>query len=319
MQNIIENEWTFVDPTSTRNTMTSTNDTTSAPTAEPKIEVTINTKPTPGVATKDEKTAPECTCEAGMPKLERQDSVDSINSIDDGYRRPRRRIHRRYSPSPSRRRGSGVDAPTPLFDKSSCFLDSVGKYDGTVDLPRPSRSSIYLTTYPFTDKDVKKWAWLFSLNVEETFLEENTRGRRGRDDNLDDTDDAFYPTVRRARNTSPSWYEPGTNDVPSVYLSRALDKEVVPEDTANVSYLIVTQNRHPPAGRPAGSKLLVAESRKAAGMLMYYEALRGDSVMFVGAAVGFGGKKVHPKKFRKVESLDEAGKLKEEGVVGVVC
>jgi hypothetical protein len=52
---------------------------------------------------------------------------------------------------------------------------------------------------------------------------------------------------------------------------------------------------------------------------MYYESLKGDSIVFVGAVVGKGEKKVHPKKFRMVESLEEAAKAKEEGLVGVIC
>ena len=92
-------------------------------------------------------------------------------------------------------------------------------------------------------------------------------------------------------------------DIPSVHLSRALDTDVVPETTTDACYLIVTQNRH----RPAGSKLQIAESRKAAGILMYYEVLRGDSIMFVGAMANRPKKTVHPKKFRKVRDSRGGG------------
>lgn len=317
MPRISDNEWTIIDHTSTAaqvNTMATINDTTSVPAAEHKIDATINTKANPFVVPTDEKVIPACTCEASMPKLERQDSIESFISVDDNFRRPPRRIQqnyiRRYSPSPIGRRRV-VYEPTAMFDKSTQFLDAVGKFDGTVDLPRPSRGAVYLTTYPFTDKDVKKWSWLFSLNVEETSLEQSSRGR---DLGFDDGEDNVSPTVRRARNNSP-WYDPGTIDIPSVYLSRALDTDVVPEETANISYLIVTQNRH----RPTGSKLLVAESRKAAGIMMYYEALKGDSTVFVGVVLDFGAKKVHPKKFKKVESLEDAIQAKEQGFMGVIC
>ncbi|KAF2831554.1 hypothetical protein CC86DRAFT_366900 [Ophiobolus disseminans] len=319
-----ESEWTIIDPTFTTTeaqAMAATNDTTAAP-AEPKIELSMNPKPIPAEAPvdqKEEKESPTCTCDASMPKLERQDSIESLISVDDDYRRAPRRVYpnynRNYSPSPIRRRAPGVRVAPALFDKSSHFLESVGKFDGTVDLPCPSRGAVYLTTYPFTEKDVKKWAWLFSLNVEDTFLEEASRGRRGRAGEFDNNgDDVTYSTVRRARNEFPI-YDAMTIDIPSVYLSRALDLEVVPEDTANVSYLIVTQNRH----RLAGSKLLVAESRKAAGIMMYYEALKGDSTVFVGAVLDYGEKKVHPKKFKKVGSLEEAIKVKEEDFVGIIC
>ena len=325
-----ENEWDIVDPATRTNTMESTDSiaqgtaTTPTPTpapaaAPPTIELTINAKPK-AEEKKDNDT--ECTCGAsGKPKLVRQDSFESVNSMDDDYRRPHRRVRpnypRRYSFSPVRVRPIQGKDTTGLLASSSQLLDKAGKYDGLVDLPFPARGSVYLSTFPFTDKDVKKWAWLFSLGVEDTFLAESGRGRGLGGDSDDDDADNAYPTVRpvrRNRDRSP-YYDPGTIDIPSVFLSRALDKDVVPEDESNARYLIVTQNRH----RPAGSKLLVAESRKAAGMLMYYEMLKGDSIMFVGATVYHGKKTVHPKRFRKVETLDEANKMTDEGWVGIIC
>jgi hypothetical protein len=68
-----------------------------------------------------------------------------------------------------------------------------------------------------------------------------------------------------------------------------------------------------------GSKLQVVESRKAAGIVMYYEALRGDSVVFVGAVVGWGGERVKTRNFKRVENLEEATTLKVEGKVGIIC
>ncbi|KAH7086914.1 hypothetical protein FB567DRAFT_549349 [Paraphoma chrysanthemicola] len=319
MPNPIEHEWTIIAPnhnTETTSKMTSNSnvDTATSPAAEPVIELTINSKPK---ATEEKKHDTECTCNAGIPKLERRESIESMASIDH---RPARRVvrpiyNRRYSPSPVRIRNNNMPIwdEVPTVTSSAQLLDQVSKRDGIVNLPFPARGSIFLTTYPFTDKDVKKWAWLFSLGVEDAFLKEPSRGRgRGRDLDSDESDGE--PVVRRARNRSP-YYDPGTVDIPSVYFSRALDKEVVPEDAENVSYLIVTQNRH----RPAGSKLLVAESRRAAGILMYYESLKGDSIVFVGAVVGPEEKKVHPKKFTLVKSLEEAAKAKEKGLVGVIC
>ena len=314
-----ENEWTIVDPTTPRvNTMASTDNIAPALAAEPKIEVTLNTKP----AVDEKKDTTECTCDASRPRLARQDSIDSIESIiphDDDYRRPRRirqNYIRRYSVSPVRIRQPGARDATTLLTSSSQLLDKASKYDGIADLPFPARGSVYLTTFPFTDKDVKKWSWLFSLGVEDTFLAESGRGRMSGFDS--DGEDAGFPTVRpvrRGRNRSP-FYDPGTTDIPSVYLSRALDTSVVSDETANVNFLIVTQNRH----RPAGSKLLVAEGRKAAGMLMYYEVLKGDSIMFVGAVVQQPGKKtVHPKKYKKVDTFEEAVEVQEAGFVGVIC
>jgi len=196
-----------------------------------------------------------------------------------------------------------------MVSSSNDLMSTIGTYDGVADLPFPARSSVYLTTFPFTDKDVKKWAWLMSRGVEDTFLNEP-----GNDD------EDLYPAVTRARaggrNRSP-YYEPVRIevDVPSIYVSRALDKEVVPEDTKEkVKYHIVVQNRT----RPQGSKLLVAEGRKAAGIMIYYEALSGNSILFVGATVDQRLSK--RKKWVRVESLEAAIKLEgEEGVVGVIC
>jgi len=326
MQASLEHDWTLIAPNSTtppNSTMSSTNDTIPTPAAEPKLEAPTDTDTKRTITTevpaahKDDDTS-----EPGMPKLERQTSFDSFISIDD-YRRSRRPIRntnpvyiRPYTPSPPpRRRGVPiVQTISPIFTKSGHFLESVNKFDGTVELPRPSRGYIYLTTFPFTDAHVKKWAWLFSLNVEEVFLEEDTRPRGGRDVDFGGKGETLvYPTARTAYNDD--FIHPLTVDIPSVYLSRSLDAEVVPEDAVGVKYLIVTQNRH----RPAGCKLLVAESRKAAGIMMFYEALKGDSVVFVGAAVDMVEKRVHPKKFVRVESLEQARGLGVEGMVGIVC
>jgi len=184
-------------------------------------------------------------------------------------------------------------------------------------MPFPGRNSIYLTTFPFTDRDVKNWSWLFSHGVEEMWL---TRGDKSNRDDEDDFtfEDDFYdggrcvPRVTRNRRRD---FDATTVDVSSVYLSRALDTSVVPEDVnEKVKYLIVVHNRSKPSG---GAKLLTAESRKAAGIAMYYEALTGNSIVFVGAVVGGVGKKV--KKFRKAEGVEEAKGMSEGGVVGIIC
>jgi hypothetical protein len=302
-----ENEWTIIDPT---NNMASTDNTTSFPAAEPRIEFTINTKPITVSADEKEKDT-ECTSPIVAPKLARQNSIDSNISDDRNIFRRRTRYRSDCrdefvpaSPSPIRSRRR-----TPMLSSSTDLLEQVSKYDGIVDLPRPARNSIYLTTYPMADKDVKKWSWLFSGNVEEKYL---SRGRI-LDSDAESDDEIDYIPRRRRRDRSP-FYD-STVDIPSVYLSRALDTNVVPEDTAGVSYLIVTQNRH----EPAGSKLQIVESRKAAGIVMYYEALRGDSIVFVGAVVDWSGDKVKPRNFKRVESLEKAATLKKEGKVGVVC
>jgi len=288
----------------------------STPTPSPAIELTINAKPIDTPAEKQEVT--ECTCGAAAkaPKLERQNTVDPVSEdewqIRDG--RQRRRIYpvRRYSISPVRRRSRTPFVPdTIMVNSPNILLSKVGNYDGVADLPFPARSSMFLATFPFTDKDVKKWTWLLSRGVEDTFLNEPGSN-----------DDEIYPTItrNRGRNRSPyyNYNEPVVinNEIPSMYVSKALDSSIIPEDTKeNVRYLIVVQ--HPHTSR--SSKLIVAEGRKAAGIFLYYQALSGISIPFVGAIVDTG-KKLGHKKFVKVDTLEEAVKLTtEEGVVGVVC
>jgi hypothetical protein len=179
-----------------------------------------------------------------------------------------------------------------------------------MDMPHPARSSVYLTTYPFGTTDVRKWAWLLAHGVEDVYMTEDTRSA---------TYFAREVLGYRSREMSaqpPYWEVGGANSVTSVYLSRALDSSVVPEDAGrDVRFVVVTQNRH----MPVGTKLQVTESRKAAAIVMYCELLKGDSVVFVGAMVHQCGEKMHPSVFRRVESLDEAIRLKEEGIVGVIC
>jgi hypothetical protein len=196
-----------------------------------------------------------------------------------------------------------------MVNSSNDLMSYFGTYDGIVDFPFPARSVVYLTTFPFTDKDVKKWTWVMSRGVEDIFLHGPSH---------DDED--LYPPGARAggvgRNRSP-YYEPVRidPDVPSVYVSRALDTKVIPEDTKEkIQYHIVIQNRN----RLHGSKLMIAESRQAAGIMIYYEALCGNSIVFVGATVA--QKLAKRKKWTRVETLEEAIKLEEdEGVVGVIC
>ncbi|KZM18542.1 uncharacterized protein EKO05_0002375 [Ascochyta rabiei] len=266
----------------------------------PFREQTVYTKPTDNDKNKRE----ECTCDT-KPVLVRKDSIESI---DSDYPRPRRAG--RVPPPPRH-----YPAPAPPYpenrslDSATQLLEKLGKEDGLMELPTPAHSNVYLTTYPFGDKDVKKWAWLLAAGVEEEYLAE-TSGAIG----LNGKPIPSVERVRQRRNEFPV-YDPGNINIPSVYLSRALDVEVAPEDSKhNIRYLIVVQNRH----RPAGSKLLVAESRKAAGVIMYYEALRGESVVFVGATV-HQCKTAGPNKFRKVASLEEAASIQDEGYVGVVC
>jgi hypothetical protein len=307
MPNLSEPEWTIIDSVS--NIMTSTNFATT-PAVDPSNDITVNTKP--AVAFTEEEKVAETPSITIKPTLVRQDTIDS-NASDDTRIRRRRASHRvRDDFSPVRNDfPSSHDVPEILT--SPALLERVCKYDGIADLPQGTRHRIYITTYPFTNKDVKKWSWLFALNIEEQYLYDMSRGRN--DDDMSD-DDMYNRRSRRYRNISPC-YEPERDRtiIPCVYLSRALDLEVVPEDAKNVSYLIVTQSRL----RPGESQLLIVESRKAVGISVFYEALRGNSTVFVGAVVERPDKNVKAKRFRRVESLEEAVQVKEEGFVGVVC
>ncbi|KAF3038496.1 hypothetical protein E8E12_005804 [Didymella heteroderae] len=296
-----EDEWTILDTaTSSQIDMEQANSAALNKEDIAARDCSIKTKP-------EEKPAGECTCETKHTLLRR----DSTESIDEDYRRPRRservlpRIHRRYTPSPNRYFSPPLPVPS-MINSSTQLLERVGKDDGIAELPFPAIRTVYLTTYPFGDKDIKKWSWLFAAGIEDEFVVQSTRDMAG-----------GLPSVERVRQRNDGFvpYEPERIDIPSVYLSRALDTAVVPEDTEHdVRYLIVTQKRL----QPTGAKLVVVESRKAAGMLIYYTILTGDPILFVGATV-HECKAVHPRNYRKVNSLDDVLNVRDDGFVGVVC
>ncbi|KAJ4344913.1 hypothetical protein N0V95_006113 [Ascochyta clinopodiicola] len=280
--------------------MAATTDEVPNVTEVPFREQTVYAKPTDDGKNKRD----ECICET-KPVLVRRDSIESI---DSDYPRPRRAG--RVPPPPRHYPAPAPPYPEPpTLNSATQLLERVGKEDGLMELPIQAHTNVYLTTYPFGAKDVKKWSWLLAAGVEEEYLAETSAAI-----GLNGKPLPSVERVRQRRNEFPV-YDPGNIDIPSIYLSRALDVDVVPEASKlNIRYLIVVQNRH----RPAGSKLLVAESRRAAGVIMYYEALRGESVVFVGATVHRCGT-VAPEMFRKVESLEEAVSVREEGYVGIVC
>lgn len=305
MSSQTDDEWTVLSPTPLlpSNMDTATYELPKADEALPH-ECTINTKPT----VDENKHHDDCTCDR-KPVLVRKDSIESI---DEDYRPPRRAARpippHRYTPSPH------YIPPVSYYESRSLnsatqLLEKVGKEDGIINLAVPLIRSVYIATYPFGDKDVKKWSWLMAAGIEEEYLVETSRNADYNGDNV-----LGVERVRHRRNEFPT-YDVGNTEIPSVYLSRALDVEVIPEDSQlNVRYLVITQNRH----RPAGAKLLVAESRKAAGVMMFYETLKGDSIVFVGATV-HQCKVVHSKNFKKVASLEEAVQVQDVGFVGVVC
>lgn len=301
MSSHTEDEWSVLDPnTSSQTNMEQANNVGLNEGDTSTRDCSINTKP-------EERLKGECGCET-KPVLLRKDSIESI---DEDYRRPRRsgralpRVHRRYTPSPTRYYPPPLAIPS-MISSSTQLLERVGKDDGIVELPVPALRNIYLTTYPFGDKDVKKWSWLLAAGIEDEFLVPSSHNVGG---------DVL--TVERARQRNDGFvpFEPDRIDIPAVNLSRALDTGVVPEDTKHdVRYLIVTQKRL----QPHGAKLIVAESRRAAGIQIYYTVLTGDPILFVGATV-HQCKTIHPKNYKKVASLEEAISIQDAGFAGIVC
>ncbi|KAF2001239.1 hypothetical protein P154DRAFT_175048 [Amniculicola lignicola CBS 123094] len=284
-----------------------------APASEPTIELTINTKP------KDEKTeeGKKCTCKNTSKEDAMSDDEADI-PVRDSRSRDRRRVPRRYSLSPSpvrlrQRYRSPVRDELTILKSSASLLEKAGDYDGVADMPYPARTSVYLTTYPFTTRDVKKWGWLLGNGVEEQWATESLSRSAI---HAGDDGNTGYPIIsdipRRSR--SP-YYDPlNSAPVPNIFLSRALDKNVVPEDAEGVKYMVIVQDKQ----TPKQSKLVVAESRKAAGIVIYYEAISGNSVTFVGAtttAVERGAR----MKVKKVASLEEATEVEKDGFLGLVC
>lgn len=307
MSSHTEDEWTILNPTILSQANMEAVVSEVPNTAEMlDRESTVDAKP----ATTTPKPREDCTCEA-KPVLARKESIESI---DEDNRRPRRVRSIpspppcRYTPSPNRY----CPPPPPFVDPNSIrsstqLLERVGKEDGIVEFPTLGLRSVYLATYPFGNKDVQKWSWLFAAGIEGEYLVQSPRDVLG-----------GLPMVERIRPRSDGLTPHYGNDkyaIPPVYLSRALDTQIVPEHSEHsVRYLIVTEN-HP---RAEGVQLMVAESRKAAGMLIYYAALNGDPVLFVGATA-HQCKTVHANRYKKVHTLDEAVTLQHDGFAGIVC
>jgi len=317
--------WDIIDsPT----TMASTEQQSTVSAPESTVEVTINTKPTDTVTPENKNETPALSRNDTMDS-EYQDNMEPTPrvyrrplDVDDEFIAPRNtrhyprvvRVHRR-----NRSLSPGIyDSTAPkarLLNSSAELLDCLD-HDGIADLPVPAKGSIYVTNFPFGKKDVKKWSWLFTQGTEDEYFdtwEDNDgladRGRAGRPIPI------RIHGRRDRRDRSPYYYDDRQpTEIPMVCLSRALDTSVVPESSGHdFTFLIVVRMR---GGHDSGVKLLTAESRKAAGTLMYYEALVGNSVVFVGASLGTNKKK---KTFRKVGSVSEAVQVSGEGVTAIIC
>jgi hypothetical protein len=321
-------QWTFIDHSSPSNMSTENTQTPAAATSEPNIEVTINTKSKDDNITSSDKKKPDtCTCPV-HPTLNRTDTSDFNNSeLFDAEEElmPRSRPHRRgpvhpYSPTPPGfyppgPQGRQLWSPeTVHISSSAVLLSQVGKFDGLATLPFPARNSVYLATFPFGDRDTKKYAKMFVNGTEEHWPTESSANP-----NVDSWNE--YPGTMNSGYTRPAPYDPNNSEVPSLFLSRALDPAVIPEKHEHqVQYWIVVQRR----SRARGAKLLVADTRKGAAMLVFHEALLGNSVVFVGAAVigEKGRNELRGVKFNRMENFGEAVKLtvKADGrEIGVIC
>lgn len=299
------------------------------------VELTINAKPTTDnqaeEKSEDKDKEPEPPKERSR-RLNRTNTqmTYSDSDTDTGPRVRRSTRHRRDYYSPIRVHNLNVPEIVNI-SSSSILLEKVNGYDGVADLPFPARGGVYLTTYPFSDRDVQKWSWALGSGVEESYISEPKKKRVNEDENDSDSDDDFvrgrnFPRVYqndRRRIRSPG-FDPLGNEMASVFLSRALDATVVPEDgEEKAKFVIIVQNKSKNGSSAESARLLVAETRKAAAMLMYYEVLNGTSITFVGAVPADA--KLSPAKkkkvqFKRTETFEEAVKLyKEEGIVGVVC
>ncbi|KAF2473854.1 uncharacterized protein BDR25DRAFT_312031 [Lindgomyces ingoldianus] len=187
-----------------------------------------------------------------------------------------------------------------VIKNSRDLLALVDTHEGLIRTP--NHTSVYATTYPYTDVDVKNISWLFYT---------------GRIDGWADKLHSYYTMNVSARDYYPNPVH-HTIDTPMIRLTAAL-KEHKPKDEAKLKYVIACQSRN----TPAVFKLLVSYSRKAAGMDMFYELLNGNSVVFVGAvlkdvAVPVENPHVFPAaKFKRVESVEEAESLKD--AFGIIC
>lgn len=197
------------------------------------------------------------------------------------------------SPTLSHLRRSLVNSSTQLLAKVDCE-------DGIIELPPPSIGQVYLATYPFSNIDVNGWSWIFGAGIEDKFIVP--------------TAPIPHTYAQQSRSATPEYFS--RNDgLPFAFLSRALDTAVVPEDTKHiVRFLIVVKK----STLESGAKLIVVESRKAAGMLIYYELLKGACIPFVGATT-LGYRSGEKNRYKRVNSLDEAAALYNRGVIGIIC
>jgi len=223
-----------------------------------------------------------------------------ISVSDAPLRQPSPRQPTPRQPTPGIGLGSLIQPPDDkVISNSRDLLALVDEYEGIVEVAR--RHSLYVTTYPLTNEDVHNHSWILIS---------------GRLDGWADKLHSYY-TINASQRESPPYPIIERLDTPILRLSAALRPQ---REEGKLKYVIVVQSRN----TPMTYKLLVAQSKKAAGMDMFYEVLNGQSIVFVGAVLKTvavpvdAPHRVPAVRFQKVESVGEAEAC-AEGVVGIIC
>ncbi|OCK78844.1 hypothetical protein K432DRAFT_444340 [Lepidopterella palustris CBS 459.81] len=224
----------------------------------------------------------------------------TISVSDAPLRQPSPRQPTPRQPSPAIAI-SNLIQPTEdkVVNNSRDLLALVDEYEGVIEVAR--RQTIYCTTYPLTTSDLASITWIFTT---------------GRLDGWSDKIHSYYTINASAREAAPYPIIERV-DTPILRLSAALRPQ---KDEGKLKFVIVVQSRN----TPVSYKLVVSNSKKAAGMDMFYEVLNGNSIVFVGAVLkGVAVPVENPMRFpavvwKQVESVEEAEAV-GEGAVGIIC
>ena len=186
-----------------------------------------------------------------------------------------------------------------VVSNSTSLLSLLDSYEGMINVVH--RHNFYTLTYPFADADVQNLAWLFTYGM------------------LDGWTDRIAPYYGMS---SRDYMHVNHTEMAILRMSAAL--RVLPrQEEDKVKYVIVCQNRD-----VLGSyKLLVSYSRKAVGMDIFYELLKGNSVVFIGLVLKHVAVPVEaphsnpPIRFTRVDSVKAAMDIAEmeDRRVGILC
>jgi hypothetical protein len=190
----------------------------------------------------------------------------------------------------------------PISNSSDLLAFAEKVTDVCVEVSK-RRLDLYLTTHAFSDADVQNISWLFINGKLDSWT--------------DRVMTCFMVNISMREYTQGPIVE--RFDVPIARLGMAL-RAVAQADLPKVKYVIAVQSRN----YSMSYKILVSQTRKAAGVDLFYELLNGASVAFVGAVLKDVAIPVeHPHKqpamqFKRVGSVKEAEKL-GQGTVGIIC